>query len=364
MNNFAQREFNTIVAGACILTMNAGFINVVTLAGVFSVTVSHVTGNVSRIAISIVSGDFTTLSLVMSILFSFMFGSFISGFMVGDGKFVLGRSYGYALLLESAMLFASFLTLKGEYIVGEWCAAFACGLQNAMATSYSGLVVRTTHMTGIATDIGNILGQACRRDNHAEIWRLYVHVPILISYTVGGIIGQISYYFFREHALLIPCCATGITAITYLSLPFIQAASGAFQQKEKLAKINNKARRSTMEIRMLGDPRQVGGVILTDAQSLPGLKGATSDLEIREFFGDVNDSFEELDVENGKSKRAGGGASGKEMEVQKSNAGAFVVAGASTTVPGVFREDESTEVLISGAVGSQEELIPSNHPME
>ncbi|KAI8616172.1 hypothetical protein BC830DRAFT_1055392, partial [Chytriomyces sp. MP71] len=224
MNNFAQKEFNTIVAGSCILAMNAGFINVVTLAGVFSVTVSHVTGNVSRVAISIFNGDLTTFSLVTSILFSFMFGAFISGYLVGDAKFVLGKSYGYALLLESMMLFASFASLRGEYIVGEWCAAFACGLQNAMATSYSGLVVRTTHMTGIATDIGNILGQACRKDNHAEVWRLYVHVPILLSYTGGGFLGQLAYYFLREQSLLIPCIFTGVTAVIYLSLPFFASA--------------------------------------------------------------------------------------------------------------------------------------------
>ncbi|KAI9338256.1 hypothetical protein BDR26DRAFT_821478 [Obelidium mucronatum] len=345
MNNFAQKEFNTIVAGSCILAMNAGFINVVTLAGVFSVTVSHVTGNVSRIAISIFQGDITTLSLVTSILFSFMFGAFISGYMVGDGKFVLGRSYGYALMLESAMLFISFLTLRGEYIVGEWCAAFACGLQNAMATSYSGLVVRTTHMTGIATDIGNILGQACRQDSNAEVWRLYVHVPILISYCFGGVLGQIAYYFLKEESLLVPCFFTGITAGIYLSLPFIQTATQHYLHREMLQK-KGPTRRSTLEIRMVGDPRQVGGVILTDAKSVPGLNHANSDMEIREFFGDVNDSFDELDVETGKAKDAKGKEMTKAIVVEKSN-----TLGGGKYV-GVLQDEGSTEVLTS------------NHPMQ
>ncbi|KAJ3029148.1 UNVERIFIED_CONTAM: hypothetical protein HDU68_012917 [Siphonaria sp. JEL0065] len=348
MNNFAQKEFNTIVAGSCILAMNAGFINVVTLAGVFSVTVSHVTGNVSRIAISIFAGDVTSLILVTSILFSFMFGAFISGYMVGDGKFVLGRSYGYALLLESAMLFASFVTLKGEYIVGEWCAAFACGLQNAMATSYSGLVVRTTHMTGIATDIGNILGQACRADSHAEVWRLYVHVPIMISYCFGGILGQLAYVFLKENSLLIPCFFTGLTALTYLSLPFIQAASHNFLHRENLIK-KDATRRSTMEIRVFGDPRQVGGVILTNPQNVPGLKELTrtgsqgGDAEIREFFGDVNDSFDELDMESGKSKSGGTGKKQEMVEKSSGGGGKYV---------GVYQDEGSTEVLVS------------NHPMQ
>ncbi|KAJ1550795.1 hypothetical protein HK405_015870, partial [Cladochytrium tenue] len=65
MNNLAQKEFYTIVAGSAILAANAGFINVVTLAGAFSVTVSHVTGNVSRIAMAVAQGDLTSFSLVL-----------------------------------------------------------------------------------------------------------------------------------------------------------------------------------------------------------------------------------------------------------------------------------------------------------
>lgn len=132
MNNFAAKEFWSIVVGGSMLAVNAGFINVVTLAGLFQVPVSHVTGNVSKVAIFIFQEDFTNFILITSILFSFMFGSFIAGIVVGDNKFRLGRGYGYAILVESAALFGSYFFLKRELVVGEWCAAFACGLQNAL----------------------------------------------------------------------------------------------------------------------------------------------------------------------------------------------------------------------------------------
>ncbi|KAI8853245.1 hypothetical protein BC829DRAFT_383177 [Chytridium lagenaria] len=225
MNNFAQEEFYSIVIGASILSANAGYINVVTLAGVFSITVSHVTGTLSTIAINTITLDIPTLSISISILISFMLGSFVAGYMVGDHKFQLGLTYGWALVLESFMLFMSMVTLHRGWVVGEWCAAFACGLQNALATSYSGAIVRTTHMTGICTDIGNILGQACRLDSKAELWRLKVHVPILVGFMVGGLLGQVSYGSLHMQSMWVPCILTGGIGVAYLSTPFIQKAA-------------------------------------------------------------------------------------------------------------------------------------------
>ena len=103
-------------------------------------------------------------------------------------------------------------------------AAFACGLQNALATSYSGAVLRTTHMTGICTDIGLILGQACRRDVKAELWKLTVFVPLLLSYFCGGLLGLGIYNFIHEYALLFPCVLTGSVAVFYLTWSVVKEA--------------------------------------------------------------------------------------------------------------------------------------------
>jgi uncharacterized membrane protein YoaK (UPF0700 family) len=226
MNNLSAKEFQLIVTGGVILAANAGFINVVSMAGVFpGVTVSHVTGSVSRIALSLFNEDFETMALVLSIVISYMFGSFIAGYLVGDGKFKITLNYGYALFLESGFLFLSYIFLKQELVLGEWCAAFAMGLQNALCTNFSGLVVRTTHMTGIVTDIGNILGQACRNDTKAELWRLRVHIPLLGGFFFGGILGQLMWNIFREKSLLLPCFSIGIVAAVYLSLPWVKEAA-------------------------------------------------------------------------------------------------------------------------------------------
>ncbi|KAJ3299210.1 hypothetical protein HK104_009743 [Borealophlyctis nickersoniae] len=300
MDNFASREFNAIVIGGCLLAANAGFINVITLTGVFSVTVSHLTGNVSRVAIALFNADITTLMLVTSICFSFSFGSFIAGLMVGDHKFRLGHAYGYALLIESACLFASFIFLRRELVVGEWCAAFACGLQNALATSYSGAVVRTTHMTGIITDIGNIIGQACRRDSKAETWRLKVHIPLLLSYLVGGMFGQASYLVIKENSLLLPCFFTGGVACVYLMLPMVKQAA----EMVKAAAEATLGAQPAVEVRFVGDPRT--------NDVFQKIQGRDVDIDIKNFLSDMDDE----DVEGGQgggSSRGKGLAEGVEM---------------------------------------------------
>ncbi|KAJ3009213.1 hypothetical protein HKX48_008096 [Thoreauomyces humboldtii] len=296
MNNFADREFYTIVIGGSALAVNAGFINVVTLAGVFSVTVSHHTGNVSKTAIALLNADLTTLALVSSIIATYMFGAFIAGFMVGDNKFRLGRAYGYALILEAAMLFGSFVFLRKELILGEWCAAFACGLQNALATSYSGAVVRTTHMTGIITDIGNILGQACRADTQAELWRLKVHCPLLVCYFLGGILGQLAYLGMSERSLLLPCLFTGGIAAVYLSLPMVKEATVVLQ--ETALQMGLIGPHPPVEVRLIGDPRSVHDVYSK-------LQGRDVDVDIKNFLADMDEDDGGERGGRRKSSRAG-----------------------------------------------------------
>ncbi|KAI8801258.1 hypothetical protein BJ742DRAFT_656876, partial [Cladochytrium replicatum] len=225
MNNIAFTEFLSIVTGGSILAINAGYINVVTLTGTLGLTVSHATGNTSKLAIAIYQGDSYMVMEISSVLFCFVLGSFVSGYVVGDSKFRLGRSYGWALLIEAVTLFIAFMliALYGNP-AGAWFAAFSCGLQNALTTTYSGAVIRTTHVTGTLTDIGNILGQACRHDAEPELWRLKVHIPLVVSFATGGILGKIVYSYWGNHALVFPSLIVGCVAAVYLILPVMRDA--------------------------------------------------------------------------------------------------------------------------------------------
>lgn len=88
-----------------------------------------------------------------------VFGSFFAG-CVGSGLIIRhkelrsGYPYGIALMFECGLLVTACYLLRHESMDGAYFAAMACGLQNRMATTYSGAVIRTTHVTGIVTDLG------------------------------------------------------------------------------------------------------------------------------------------------------------------------------------------------------------------
>ena len=77
----------------------------------------------------------------------------------------MGRRYGVALCVEGGLLLTACYLLNLNSLYGQYCASAACGLQNAMITTFSGAVVRTTHMTGIVTDLGLMIGAKLRGEN-------------------------------------------------------------------------------------------------------------------------------------------------------------------------------------------------------
>ena len=143
---------------ACI----AGMVNVVGLLGFEHQAITHLTGNTSMLAAALARGDRAAIRHFAAIIGAFVAGTIASGFLIQDSTLQLGRRYGVALVLESLLLFAAVPLLDAHSAYGMYVAACACGLQNAMISAYSGAVVRTTHLSGMFTDLGIALGHALR----------------------------------------------------------------------------------------------------------------------------------------------------------------------------------------------------------
>lgn len=143
-----DNEILAIILGGTVLATLSGFVNAVSVSGTFSVGVSHVTGSVTRMGVSSVSGRYDEFWEFTGLVLVFMFGAFVSGCIIRDRAFALGRSYGVVLVIEAIVLIIAAIVYEElKSFVSEYFMAFACGLQNAMTTSYSGAVLRTTHLS-------------------------------------------------------------------------------------------------------------------------------------------------------------------------------------------------------------------------
>jgi len=145
---------------------------------------------------------------------AFVLGTMLSGMIVQQSTLQLGRRYGVALVLESALLFAAVPLLDASNSAGLYLASVGMGLQNGMVSAYSGAVIRTTHVTGIFTDLGIYLGHLLR-GLPVDRLRLRVCVLVAASFMLGSVVGAGLFRQLQQHSLLIPATLTGVCGLGY-----------------------------------------------------------------------------------------------------------------------------------------------------
>ena len=200
--------------GAFALAWIAGFTNAVALLSLEHQAVSHVSGTATQFGVAVWEAQPAQLVHLGAILLSFFVGATLSGLFLKGTSLQLGRQYEIVLALEAGFLFLAFLLLRQQSVYGHYAASVACGLQNAMATSYSGAIVRTTHLTGILTDLGLMLGAKLRGELF-DSRRAGLFLLILVGFIVGGTCGAWGEEHFGETSLLVPSALCLLMALTY-----------------------------------------------------------------------------------------------------------------------------------------------------
>lgn len=199
----ALRKVRHLVPGAMALAAMAGFVNSSALA-VFHSPVSHMSGTVSHLGIDLASGRWMDAWGSVGIVCGFVLGAMLAGVLVGAWKLIPGRAYGVAMVVEGLALgIAAGLLVNGRAGVGLTVVALACGLQNAMSSSYCGLMIRTTHVTGTVTDIGVILGHWLRH-RQIQAWKLAFLGGLVLSFGIGGWAGAWLELEFGPKILFVP----------------------------------------------------------------------------------------------------------------------------------------------------------------
>jgi uncharacterized membrane protein YoaK (UPF0700 family) len=176
--------------GGGALAFIAGMVNAAGYMGFRQQSITNLTGSTTLPGISLGTADAgEALHWAMSLL-AFVLGAMLSGALVQKSTLKLGRPYGVALMLESLLLFAAVPLLDRQWSAGLWLASMACGLQNGMVSTYSGMVFRTTHVSGMFTDLGIYLGHRLR-GLEVDTLRVRVCVLVIATFMLGGAAGAL-----------------------------------------------------------------------------------------------------------------------------------------------------------------------------
>ncbi len=210
------REWKHILPGSVALAGTAGYINSVVL-GFFDTPVSHMSGAVSRLGQYVVERRALESFESLSIVFGFVLGSILGGALIGATKLVPARRYGFALMLEGVILLLATFLLFEKLAVGLVLAAVACGLQNAMSSSYCGLAIRTTHITGTVTDLGVMIGHWLRH-RRVDVIKFRLLLGLLLSFGGGGVVGAICNVRYGPICLVAAAVGCFVAGATFFAI--------------------------------------------------------------------------------------------------------------------------------------------------
>ncbi len=212
---------------ASLLSFVAGFVNV---AGFFAVQrlTTNVTGHFAFFVDEIFKLDFWQGFVYFLYIFFFFLGSFVSSFLVefiskkGDRFiYVVPASLECVILIGIGLLGKDMILKSPDTIA--YCLLFAMGLQNSLVTTISSARVRTTHLTGLFTDLGIELSQLffykAREQKHKLVSSIKLRLTIISFFFIGGIIGGILYSKFGITSLLFAAMAL-MLGLIYDNLKF------------------------------------------------------------------------------------------------------------------------------------------------
>ncbi len=206
-------HIDLVLAG--LLSSIAGALNAAgfLIAGAFT---ANMTGNISAFADNLAGGSALLALSFAGLVLAFICGAGIAAFVIQMGERKQVRSiYAVAIVAEACILLLlsavlALLPLGAQQPFLVVVLSFVMGLQNAVTTMISRARVRTTHVSGMATDIGIELaamvgGAQLRR---AALPKLSLHSLTLGCFAIGGIcgavlLGVVGYWLFVIAAVLL-----------------------------------------------------------------------------------------------------------------------------------------------------------------
>jgi len=170
---------------------------------------SHMSGIVSALADNAALGRLSLILAGLASLAAFFLGAATSAILINWGRRRGAHSrYALPLILEAALLLAfglagARLAAQGHIEATVALLCFVMGLQNAIVTKVSRAEIRTTHVTGLVTDIGIELGKLMYWNGDApgadkvvaDRGKLALLASLLAMFLAGGLAGAFGFKY-------------------------------------------------------------------------------------------------------------------------------------------------------------------------
>jgi uncharacterized membrane protein YoaK (UPF0700 family) len=196
---------------ASVLSFVAGIVNVAGFLSVQRLT-TNVTGHFAFFVDEIFKFNFWEGFIFFLYIFFFFLGSFISNVIVEMVTRINDKLiYIIPIIKESVILFS--IAIFGQFLISKkpnllaFSLLFAMGMQNSLVTTISNATVRTTHLTGLFTDLGIELSQLFFYTKNEQKVKLYssikLRLTIISFFFFGGLLGGIFYTSLKLYILAI-----------------------------------------------------------------------------------------------------------------------------------------------------------------
>ena len=207
-----------------LMAFSAGMVNVISLAALFAFT-SNITGHFAILANEIAKGNWYQAAVVFIWVVLFFGGNFLSNLSIIHLSDRIGSYLAHTIpiVIEMMCLLAAgaymhhFYTetlQETEILIAVF--VFAMGMHNGLTASISNFAVKTTHLTGLTTDLGILFSMFTKkefRNDRSLRLKARLLLSILSAYILGGILSSFIYAQFKYYSVFAVCFVLGIIVI-------------------------------------------------------------------------------------------------------------------------------------------------------
>lgn len=195
---------------ASLLSFVAGIVNVAGFLAIQKLT-TNVTGHFAFFVDEVFKLNFWDAFIYFLYIFFFFLGSFSSSLLV---EYIARKNSNYTYSIPTAIEAFVLLVIAifGKQLITEnpnviaFVLLYAMGLQNSLVTRISNSVVRTTHLTGLFTDLGIELSQLFFYHEISARTKLFISIKLRLTiisfFFLGGIIGGVFYMSMGLYVVL------------------------------------------------------------------------------------------------------------------------------------------------------------------